>query len=293
MTSGDEIKYQQTLLVLAQKQKEIDKLENKLSTQQKQIGYLTKDLEQKALQLVESEKLQTQLHTWQSVVDELAHSINTDVYIAVNQLSRYRDDPRINKAFHHIKQIRDLTNLLMTYIKRNEITLSGEMETIGIKECIEEQIALIKDGISTLRLSEDEHIDRLLELEIIVEGDENTSVYIQKEFKDALPLIMKDLLRNAFKNTDETEPKVTVTFTSIDGGVSISIMNNRAIHESFRDWFNGASLIDPEMMSKSGKVGLRVIKMWTELLNIGAVLTPDYNLKTTTATITLPGRIIV
>lgn len=264
----------------------IDDLEHKIDKQAKELNRLL--LEQKT-----STELQTQLSTWQSVVDELAHSINTDVYIAVNQLSRYRDDPRINKAYHHVNQIRDLTNLLMTYIKRNELVLSGEMKSLDVHECVKGQLALIRDGISTLRLSEDDHIDRLLSLEVPVKVSETPSISVQKEFVEAVPLILKDLLRNAFKNTDEEDPRISVSITESPDAVQIEITNNRAIAESFRDWFNGVTHIDPAEMSKSGKVGLRVIKMWVDLLHISATLTPNYTLNTTTAVVVLPKRIIL
>lgn len=241
----------------------------------------------------ENTRLQTQIQTWQSVVDELAHSINTDVFVAVDKLDPFIDNPEIKMASYHVRQIRDLTNLLMWYIKRNEISLSGDMAQVDVVDCIKGQITLIKDGISTLRINKTNHRDTLRILEVPVVSSGSSVLSIQSDFKAAIPLIFKDMLRNAFKNTQENSPIVSVDVYGCDENIVVTISNNRAIDTEFSDWFNGTSNTDPKKIQKSSKVGLRVIKMWNSLLKIQASLLPDPVKNETTATIILPKRIMI
>jgi hypothetical protein len=241
--------------------------------------------------VLKERELLTKIETWQRVVDELAHSINTDVFIAVSNLSKFQNNPRIKKSFYHIKQIRDLTNLLMWYLKRDELSISGEMCEIEMEKMLETQIFTIKDGISTLRLSNEEHQERLFELKIPISTTGNCIITINKEISDAITLIVKDLLKNALKNTDEISPEVKISIKELKDSVRIDIINNKAIGRDYSDWFNNSSTIEPQNISKSFKVGLRVIKMWNELLNLKAELIPDEVNNITVAKILIPKTI--
>lgn len=236
--------------------------------------------------LVEAQ-LKEQVQTWEKIVDEIAHSINTDVFIAVNNLSKFLDNPKIKKAYHHTNQIREITNLLMWYIKRNELEISGEMAEIYPAQILNEQIELVREGLSTLRISSDDHHENLLKMEVPqVESDAKISV--TQEIKESIPLILKDFVRNAFKNTDEDNPVVTCSVENDSENVIIKITNNQAVAQQYADWFNGKSASEPETISKSFKVGLRVIKIWISLLKIDARLIPDTENNSTTAIIKLP-----
>ena len=273
-----DLKLENEKLKAALKVAEIKLLENE-KIYQNLLEDLQKELEFKKQELLNStlteKELQTKVTTWQKIVDEIAHSINTDVYIALTNLEKHKDLPRIQKSFYHIKQIRDLTNLLMWMIKRDEIKLSGEITSLNISELIKNQITTIKEGISTLRLSSDEHQENLLKLEVPVNGDFNAQVGINKEISDSIGLILKDLLRNALKNTVEESPQVSVNIKSDDSYVYVEIKNNNAIKEEFSNWFNDNLHDEPTYISKSTKVGLRVIKEWTKLLQINAQLIPN------------------
>lgn len=242
-------------------------------------------------QLIKEKEFIAKIEAWQRIVDEMAHSINTDVYIAVSNLEKHRDLPKIQKAFYHTKQIRDLTNLLMWYIKRNELDISGEMKEINIEEIIKLQIEAVKEGISTLRLSADEHQDRILQMEIPIEVKRICSVTINKEIADSIVLILKDIIRNAIKNTKQEGPEVKVRLNGTDTEVIVEVWNNEAISEDYAKWFNNETTNEPENISKSSKVGLRVIKMWIDLLKIKATLIPDYQNNSTTAQIIFPKEI--
>ncbi|MCA0387099.1 MAG: ATP-binding protein [Bacteroidetes bacterium] len=229
--------------------------------------------------------------SWERIVDELAHSINTDVFVAVSAMSKFLDNPKIKKANYHTRQIRDLTNLLLLYLKRNEIDYSNEFADIDIKEVIQKQVDLIKDGISTLRISSDEHEESLLKMEIPVTVSGETKIAVMEEFADAIPLLIKDLVRNAMKHTTEENPKVEVKIEEFESFVELTIFNNGAISEKLADWFNKSSLEDPENMSKSSKVGLRVVKKWVDLLKIDTRYLRDEKNDTTTVRLQFPKRI--
>lgn len=228
---------------------------------------------------------------WQRIVDEMAHSINTDVFIAVSNLKKHKDLPRIQKAFYHTKQIRDLTNLLMWYIKRNELEISGEMSEVNVEEVINIQLKAIKEGISTLRLSADEHQENILKMEIPIDSKGKVSIRINKEISDSLVLILKDILRNAIKNTKVENPQVKIKLIEAEKDVHVEIWNNEAISENYSKWFNNEIDDEPQNISKSSKVGLRVIKMWIDLLKIKAKLIPNYQNNSTTAQIIFPKEI--
>lgn len=244
-----------------------------------------------AISAITEQKLLNQIETWQKVVDEIAHSINTDVYVAVANLDKHKDLPRIKKASYHVKQIRDLTNLLMWYLNRNRLAISGELATENINKIIYTQIETIKDGISTLRISSDEHQENILKMEIQIETEGDTTVLITKEITDAIGLVLKDLLRNAIKNTNEEQPVVKIKIIGNANSVAVEIKNNQAISKEISSWFNNQTTVEPEKMSKSARVGLRVIKMWIDLLKIDGKLLPDNQNNLTTARIIFPKEI--
>lgn len=242
--------------------------------------------------LLREKELQTLAESWERIVDELAHSINTDVYVAVSSMAKHLDNPKIKKASYHTRQIRDLTNLLMLYLKRNEITYSGEFSSLDIVESVISQLTLIKDGISTLRISSDEHEEALLKLEVPVKSDGNCSVEITSEFLEAVPLIIKDLVRNSLKHTTEEDPRVDITVSGFEEHVELRIENNGTISQKLADWFNKGSTEDPDDMSKSSKVGLRVVKKWVELLRIDTKYQISESGNATTVIIKFPRRIV-
>lgn len=242
--------------------------------------------------LLREKELQTQAESWERIVDELAHSINTDVYVAVSAMSKFLDNPKIKKASYHTRQIRDLTNLLMLYLKRNDITYSGEFTSVDIPEIVNSQLTLIKDGISTLRISSDEHEEALLKLEVPIVINGNCSIEITSEFIEAVPLVIKDLVRNSLKHTTEENPRVEISITGFENMVELRIENNGRISEKLADWFNKGSTEDPVDMSKSSKVGLRVVKKWVDLLKIDTKYQTNESDDRTAVSIKFPRRIV-
>ncbi len=227
---------------------------------------------------------------WEKIIDEMAHSINSDVYVAVSYLSQISSNPIANIALSHTKQIRDLINLIMLYLKRKDIEFTGDIVEVSVKEYVEDQINTIKNSLSTLRLSTDEHEEALSEVEVPIEitGDINFKTPI--EFKDAISLIVKDLMRNAFKNTPEENPHISVKIAGGEKHIKLIIKNNKAISDDFSNWFNGNTDVEPKI-SKSSKVGLSVILKWTKYLGINAILVADKLNNTTIAELTFPKEI--
>jgi len=283
-------------------------MENELETLKNEIDTLKRENERlrvenklfkiSATQKEETINLTLKDHTskvenesWEKIIDEMAHSINTDVFVAVANLDKHKELPRIKKASYHVKQIRDLTNLLMWYVKRKRLDISGELVTESINNIIVRQIETIKDGISTLRISSDEHQENILKMKVPIETEGDTSILISKEITDAVGLVLKDLLRNAIKNTNEEHPEVKIKLIGNENSVVVEIQNNQAISNEFSCWFNNETMDEPKMMSKSARVGLRVIKMWIDLLKIDAKLLPDYQNNLTTARIFFPKAI--
>lgn len=228
---------------------------------------------------------------WEKVVDEIAHSINSDIYAAVLALSKFLDNPKIKKANDHICQIRDITNLLFDYLKRDNIKYSGEFSILNIQDIVNAQLALIKESISILKISSDEHAEALQDLQIPITSTGNCTIEIIQEFEDAVPLIIKDLIRNAIKHTLEEDPRVDISISEINSIVELRIQNNGIISPQIADWFNNDFSEEPVNISKSSKVGLRVVKKWVTLLKIDTKYYSDLTYDSTQVIIKFPKRI--
>lgn len=248
--------------------------------------------EQKHLINVENALLETQVLEWQKVVNEMAHSINTDLYVAVSYQSYHKDIPDIQKALAHTIQIRDLVNLTMWLLKKNDINIGDEMELVNLQNIVNNQLQTIYHGISTLRISSDDHEDKIKllfpKIEVTVLGE--PTVLINKELSSIYDLLLKDLLRNALKNTDEQNPQMAVSIFCEEEKVEIKIENNSVILSDFEEWFNNDNIVEPNI-SKSTKVGLRVIKKWVKELSLFASLKGDSKKGITSTTLIIPKEV--
>lgn len=227
---------------------------------------------------------------WEKIIDEMAHSINNDVYLAVSKLSRIKNDERVQSAKYHVNKIRDLVNLIMLYLKRNEVPFSNEYSILDINNILADEIAGIEESLNTLRISSREHLKNLESLKTTFTPIENSSLSINKELESTIGLILKDIIRNAYKNTNEENPKVSVSLISSDNFVDVIITNNILIPDDFVAWMNETSDIEPEI-SKSMKVGLRVVKKWSDLLKIKIVLKKLVDINSTEVTLRIPREV--
>jgi len=218
--------------------------------------------------VLKEKELQTLITTWERIVDEMAHSINTDVFAALSNLNDIDDNRAVNKAKHNIKRIRDIANLLMWDLNKTRLPVSTTILEINLYHLIQTQIDAIRDGIDSLRLSVREHKDKLFQLIIPVNVKSECIIQIDDNIETGLELIIKDLLRNAFQNTDEENPLISVEMFSTDDFISLTITNNQLISEKELRWFNEGIEGDDIQMSKSAKVGLRLVKRWLKNLRI-------------------------
>ncbi len=269
------------------------KKENEKLKVENQLFKIKETEKEKTLQsTLPEQELRVQIKTWQKIVDEMAHSINTDIYVAVSYQSYHKENPDIKKALAHTIQIRDLVNLTMWLLKKNEINISEEMETVNLQNIINNQLQTIYNGISTLRISSDEHEDKIKaiipKINIAVFGTPN--VLINKELSTIYDLLLKDLLRNALKNTDEQNPQMSISIFCESERVEIKIENNSVITPDFEEWFNNDSTLEPNI-SKSTKVGLRVIKKWVKELSLFASLKGDLEKGITITTLIIPKEV--
>lgn len=269
-------------------------LDAKIKGEEEKEIALTNTLKDLLREKEEKTILETQIVERERIIDEMAHTINSDVHISVSYLSRIiknNEDPKLRTTLYHVKQIRDLINLIMLYLKRKEIIISQEKDEISLKHIILTQLNLVKESLSTLRLSTEEHEANLIKLNPILTLNEDGIITISKDWRDVPIVIIKDLLRNALKNTKENHPIVKINLDRVENGFKMEIQNNKCISESFVQWFNEENTKEPEM-SKSTKVGLRVIKMWAELLGIKVNFQRDIANDTTTAIVLFPKELI-
>ncbi|NUN09708.1 MAG: ATP-binding protein [Ignavibacteriaceae bacterium] len=248
-------------------------LKLQLDSIEKKYKDLLQEKESNFQSLLSKTRKNTESREWELIVDEMAHTFNTDIFLAQSFLLKLEASPNRTKAFNHLKHLRDLNDLIMWYLKRKDfIRKDEEIVKIDIAEAYQTQLNTVKEGITTLRLSVREHQQKLAELtpEFALSG--NCVVRATVHLKDVFDLILKDLLRNAFKNTDEENPMVTVSLKEEPTEVELIITNNRLMPVEFKQWFVGDANIEPEI-SKSSKVGLRILKKWLTLLRI------DYNVE--------------
>jgi len=290
-SSSEELEQlKQHILVLRKKLSEVNNLNEELQKQLANERSKNDRTIHLLNELLRERGRKSEKKEWEKIIDEMAHTINSDVYVAVSYLSRTSQTPEVQLALAHTKQIRDLINLIMFYLKRKEIRFSGKTVSLSVVKVVNEQISIIKNSLSTLRLALEEHERNLKLLDIPVSVTGNTDIVVPFELKEAITVIVKDLLRNAFKNTEETNPEVAVEISGETNAVKVEIINNKAIDEKFSKWFNGESEKEPQI-SKSMKVGLRVIKKWVEELDIKASLVGDVKSNKTVATIIFPREI--
>lgn len=253
----------------------------------------SKTKERDLLDFISEKEEKTVKQEWERIIDEMAHSINTDVYAALSYLNQFLDNEKIKKAFYNIQQIRDLTNLIMWFLKRNKLKLSGLLESVSLDDVIRNQIDTIKAGINTLRLTTSGHRDKISNLSVDVEKHGRAVIKIDKDLVSAIDLLFKDILRNALKNTDENGPMVHILLKEDNDFILVDISNNLIISEKELDWFNSDIEDDELQMSKSSKVGLRIIKKWCTYLKIKYRIETDIKRKETIFHLKIPKEVNV
>lgn len=276
----------QKIEILITEAAEREKTLNNLIKERLESELLAREVTQNAV--LREKELQTEVSTWQKVVDELAHSINTDVFAALSNLNEIVEDINIKKAKNNIKRIRDITNLILWDLNKSRLPASKNLIELDIFQLISSEIESIKDGIDSLRLSVREHKKKLIELNIPIKAKNKCIVQIDDNIAAGLELIIKDILRNAFQNTDEENPQISVEMFSQDEIIYLIIKNNRLISEMELRWFNEGIDDNNIPMSKSAKVGLRLVKRWFINLGIKGEFLIDLGANQTSISLKIP-----
>ncbi len=215
---------------------------------------------------ITEQKLLSQIETWKDVLYKLAHSINNDLHSAGQILrDKIDDNPELIKAFYHIKRIDDLVSLNLWSLKKNVLNENWKEMDLGKELSI--LIDSTKRGISTLRTSVI-HSQNLIVLDVAPKIIGNVIILLERDkFDSIISLIIQDLIRNAFKYSDENGPSISISLDgSSEENVSIIFTNNKLMPEEFIRYINSGD-VEPTI-ADSSRVGLRSILEWTKYLNI-------------------------
>jgi hypothetical protein len=237
---------------------------------------------------------------WEKVIDELAHSLNTNIGAARNSIYAISSwikkkgipdneaDTEIQQnttdTDYYITEAAELVDLTLDSLKVD--INESNLEKISLSEIINSQIKVILAGIHTLRFSTTKHLNNVKNM--IIDNNLDNSLYITT-YVTAARLIIKDLLKNAILNTNHDAPKVSVDSRKLnDENCIINITNNIAISKEWADWINHDIEKKEIRMSKSRRVGMRVVKRWKPKLKWQIIVSSNEELKTTITTITIP-----
>lgn len=258
---------------------------------QEKADLINQNRERAQNQVLIEKELKTKGEEWQRIVDEMAHTIHTDIFIATDSLLELEDNQLRKKIFAHLVEVRDLTDLTLWFLKKDELVKKNDkVVSIDLKNIIENQITTIKKAPSTLRLSTKKHRENLSIIQVPVESTGITSIYIPSEIQKVFNLLFKDLLRNAFKNTTHEKPYVAIKFVEGSELLKVTITNNKLMPEEFASWLMTNSTIEPEI-AKHSKAGLRILKKWFSYLNISIDVTLDKEDLMTAISILIPKTI--
>lgn len=245
--------------------------EAKILEIQKQVQSILNDKEaiksNEMNRILQEKGRETENNVWKDTIFKLAHAINNDLHSAGHALSKTTQDNQIKKAISHLQRVQDLVDLNIWWLKKDE--LSEEWKNIDIENLIKDLIESVKDGISTLRVSDalEKKIERL-NVKPEKRGDDTTITTGREKYPEMISLIILDLIRNAFKHIDENNPWVKININCDEKDfVGIDIINSGSIGEKFVHFLNTREG-DPDI-SDSSKVGLRSIIQWVDYLNLG------------------------
>jgi len=229
---------------------------------------------------------------WEKIIDEIAHTINNNTTYAANALRPFIDsDPAFSRSFYYIKEIHDLLEMILYYLKKDEIFLdAGNDLQLNLGELFTERLGLLKEIIPSLRLNTLQHRDNLLLMSIPLDCETGCLIDTDEKSLVLLKIIFMDILKNAVRNTNRENPQVSISITKGNNDVNIRITNNNLIDELLCNWLNDPHSEEPSV-HKSSMVGLRIILKWIKFLNIGMRTERKEDENRTEFIITLPQRL--
>jgi len=245
----------------------------------------------KAMELqIEENRILAKKAEWESVIDQLAHSLNTNIGAARNSihmlsesLNEKTKQDLANKSDKYLMEVADLVELTLDSLKVDVAKRAG---SCYLSDLIYEQINVIKEGIDTLRFSNNLHKMNVKNMSPVLELDNTIILYT---YGRAAGLIIKDLIKNAFTNTNKEKPFVKIkTFLVDDETCILSIENNIAMSHEWQMRINDDIESDVIKGSKSAAVGIKVIKNWNVKLNWKMNVAVDEVNNITITTLTIP-----
>ena len=269
-------------------QRELIILKVKVTEQEKSFHLQSNELLREQREKV---KLETKVKEWHSIAEQMAHTFNSDIFVAQHALLKIEDSTHRRKAFAHLMEVKELTDLIMWRLKKHYYFNKNEnLIKKDVAIMVKDQITTILDSLSILRLSSRQHQKLLSELSPEIEVMGNCTVEVTEQIGAALGAIIKDLLKNSFKNTDQENPKVEFRLIERDNDIRCEFSNNLVMEDEFKEWFLGRTEIEPDG-STSTKVGLRIVKSWLRLLDISYDVEINKEHNWTTVILTIPIKI--
>lgn len=242
-------------------------------------------------QLLTANKKESKTETWIEVMDELAHTINTSIMVAANALKEMPESTGQNKAFAHIRQIKNYTELVLwdLYIRRGELLdLNAAPVEVDLLPIFADNISAIKEVPSVLRPKNKNRMAQYNHMKVVCEFPQKCVVLVPEELKNAFNLLFLELLKNSFINSNAEAPIVRVVVKELPKSFEVVFENNKIMEEKYCNWFNGKSDDSSFTMDKVSKVGLRLVMRWTNILKISRQVTLVTEEELTRITLTIP-----
>ncbi len=227
---------------------------------------------------------------WEQIIDQLAHSLNTNIGAAKNSirmlvetLSEKAKKDLATRSDKYLTEVADLVELTLNSVKVN---VEENITLRNLSSIIHEQIEVIKEGIETLKFSGIQHKINVRNMNPILELDDTIML---ETYIRAAELIIKDLLKNAFTNTGQENPFVKIkTMQKDDEYFILQIENNKAISHQWAKRINEGIEDENLRMSKTQAVGMKVVRKWNEKLRWSINVAADEINNFTTTTLTIP-----
>lgn len=265
-----------------------ENLNNRLKETEENVR---KELEKNQNRVLEEKGTFTTTETWTEAMDELAHAIHTSIKIANNSLGELEKSDQLNTAFAHIRQIKNYTDLILwdLHLRKGELLdPSKKRIKIDFIKIIPTVIDSIQSEPSVLRYPNDVRKKQYETMKPTLKFPKKCNVYIAPELIYVFDLLFLELLKNAFMNSDYENPLVKVFIDSDEDYHFVSFLNNKIMLERDRDWLENKVVNSSDDIATSLKVGLRLIKRWSNILCVNIKVSIIENEKTTKIQLQIP-----
>lgn len=279
--------------------KENERLKNEMRAIGQNLNNLLREKEievQRALttnqnSILQAKQTSVNTETWTEAMDELAHAINTSIMVATSAIKDLPESQERSKAFTHIRQIKNYTELVLwdLHIRKGELLNSNaEPVEIDLVPIFTENITAIKEEPSVLRPRNKNRAAQYSEMKVVIDFPQKCPIMVPAELKNVFDLLFLELLKNSFINTHAETPHVRVAVKELPRSFEVLFENNKIMDEKYREWFMGKSADSSFDIAKSIKVGLRLVMRWTEILKVTRDVTIVTEEELTRISLTIP-----